>query len=187
MPMNQANENRLSVAINKVDLPKGALVERCFPRIDYADAYQARLPAGLSVDVNSIARNIILSVPRWIRALMTLRNQIVSLIGLKTPNWDAIDSENIVFKPGLSVRGFRVFERTKDEVLLGEDDSHLDFRVSILRQAEGNGFQIVVSTVVRFNSWVGRAYFLPVKPMHKIIVRVMMREAIQALVLKEMR
>ena len=185
--MNQANENGLITTIKKVDLPKGTIVERCFPRIDYADAYQARLPAGLSVDVDSIARSIFKSVPRWIQALMALRNHIVSLVGLKTPDWDTIDIEEISFQPGASIRGFRVFERTKDEILLGEDDSHLDFRVSILRQAEGNEFLVVVSTIVRFNSWVGRAYFLPVKPMHKIIVRAMMREAVQALVSKDMR
>jgi len=184
--MNQANENRLSAAIKKVDLPEGTLVERCFPRTDYADAYQARLPVGFSVDVDSIARSIFESVPPWIQALMTLRNQIVSFIGLSTPGSDTVDIENPAFEPGSSVRGFRVFERTEDEILLGEDDSHLDFRVSILRQAEGNDFLAVVSTVVRFNSWVGRAYFLPVKPMHKIIVRAMMREAVRVLAEEKM-
>ncbi len=185
--MNQTSGKRYRSTVTKVDLPRGTLVEHDFPRIDYADAYQARLPVGLAVDVDSIARSIFLSVPRWIHTLMALRNRIVAPIGLKTPDWDAIESEEPRFQPGSSIRGFRVIERTEDEIVFGEEDSHLDFRLSILRQTAGDDIQVILSTVVRFNNWIGRAYFLPVKPLHEIIVPAMIREAIQTLVSSETR
>ena len=173
--------------IEEVDLPKGSLVARCFTRIDYADAYRTKLPAGLFKDVDSLARSIFESSPWWARALMALRDGIVAVIGLKTSNWDDFSDEDIKLQPGSSVRGFQVFERTEDEILLGLDDSHLDFRVSILRSAEGEDSRAVISTIVRFNNLLGRAYFVPVKPLHKIIVRAIMRRAIQMRASEEAR
>jgi len=164
--------------IEKIDVPLETLVARCFRRIDYADAYRAKLPAGSFTDVDSIAKAIVESSPWWIQTLMKLRDHIVAPIGLKTSIGEDGGNE-IAFRPGASVRGFRVFDRTDNEILLGEDDSHLDFRVSILRHVDGEDSWAVVSTIVRFNNWIGRAYFLPVKPGHKIIVRAMLRRAIQ--------
>ena len=37
----------------------------------------------------------------------------------------------------------------------------------------------IVSTVVQFKSWLGRAYFLLVRPFHKLIVPAMLRTAYQ--------
>jgi len=166
--------------IEDVDLPEGALVLRSFPRIDYADAYRAKLPPGLFKNVDSIARSIAESSPWWVQGLMALRDRMVAIIGLKTSDWHRNNRQEIEFQPGSSVRGFRVYERTQDEILLGEDDRHLDFRVSILKRTEGNNSWVIVSTIVRFNSWLGRAYFVPVKPLHKIIVRAIMGRAIRA-------
>ncbi|MBW4457320.1 MAG: DUF2867 domain-containing protein [Nostoc indistinguendum CM1-VF10] len=43
----------------------------------------------------------------------------------------------------------------------------------------GIGSWVVVSTVVKFNNWLGRAYFVPVRPVHKIIVPAMMRYGLE--------
>ena len=80
---------------------------------------------------------------------------------------------------GESLGIFRVFDRRVDELLLGEDDRHLDFRVSVLVRNDGSDDWAIVSTVVRFNSWLGRAYFLPVRQFHKLIVPAMLRNAYQ--------
>lgn len=165
--------------VEEVDLPKGTLVARCFLRIGYADAYRARLPAGSFPDVDSIARRIVESPPWWVQTLMMIRDRIVAVIGLKAVDWDTVGRESITFEPGSSVRGFRVFERTDNEIVLGGDDSHLDFRVSILRQTEGGDSWAVVSTVVRFNNFLGGVYFVLIKPAHRIIVRAMIRRAIR--------
>jgi Protein of unknown function (DUF2867) len=62
--------------------------------------------------------------------------------------------------------------------MLGEDDQHLDFRVSVQMELEAEECWVVVSTAVKFNHWLGRAYFIPVKPVHKIIVPAMMRHGL---------
>jgi hypothetical protein len=74
---------------------------------------------------------------------------------------------------------FRVYERTDDEVLLGEDDRHLDFRVSMLLQREGlEAPRVVVATVVRYNGRLGRLYFAVVRPFHRRIVPAMLRRTL---------
>lgn len=70
---------------------------------------------------------------------------------------------------------FPVVARTPDEILLGLDDRHLDFRVSVRVADEESANLGIVSTLVRFNGWLGRAYFLPVRPAHRLIVPVMLR------------
>jgi hypothetical protein len=167
--------------VNKVDIPTGTLIDGCFPHLDYADAYQAAIPDGLCHDVDTIARAIFRSPPWWVETLMTLRNQIVSVIGLKTSEFEKTETENVDLQPGSSIRGFHVFERTGNEILLGLDDSHLDFRVSVLLKNEVDNRRVVLSTAVCFNNLIGRAYFVPVKQGHKIIVKALLRSAITAL------
>jgi hypothetical protein len=167
-------------SVQKVDLPTEALVAQAFPRIDYADAYAVRLPAGVPNDLDTIVRAALGTAPRWVALLMRLRDRIVGPIGLKTAGRSARrDLGHSTLQVGDSLGIFRVFDRSVDELLLGEDDRHLDFRVSVLVRNDGSADWAIVSTVVRFNSWLGRAYFLPVRQFHKLIVPAMLRNAYQ--------
>jgi hypothetical protein len=63
---------------------------------------------------------------------------------------------------------FAVHSATQDEVILGTDDRHLDFRVSILRSVPDDF--VAISTWVRPHNIAGRAYLAAVYPFHRIIV-----------------
>ena len=166
--------------VQKVNLPSEALVARAFPRIDYADAYGVRLPDGAPNDLDTIVRAALGAAPRWVALLMRLRDLIVGMIGLKTASRSARRNlGHVTLQVGDSLGIFKVFDRTVDELLLGEDDRHLDFRVSLLVRNDGSNDWAIVSTVVRFNSWLGRPYFLPVRQFHKLIVPAMLRNAYQ--------
>ena len=167
-------------SVQKVDLPIGTLITRALPRIDYADAYRMQLPDEAPKELDSVARAGLGTAPRWIALLMQLRDRIVGPIGLKTSSqsaWRNIGHDTLQVGDRLGI--FRVFDRTDDELLLGEDDRHLDFRVSVLVRNDGNARWVIVSTIVRFNNGLGRAYFLPVRPCHKLIVPAMLRNAYQ--------
>jgi hypothetical protein len=166
--------------VQKVDLPAGILVARAFPRIDYADAYSLRLPDGASNDLDAVARAALGTAPGWVALLLRLRDLIAGMIGLKTANQSAQHTTtHATLQVGDRLGIFKLFDRSVDELLLGEDDRHLDFRVSVLIQHKENADWAIISTVVRFNSWLGRAYFLSVRPFHKLIVPAMMRSAYQ--------
>ena len=77
-----------------------------------------------------------------------------------------------------------MFSKTENEVVLGEDDKHLNFRVSLfLKQQtqEPSKKDLTVSTTVHYNNWFGRLYFLPVRPFHKLIVPVMLKSIMKEL------
>jgi hypothetical protein len=165
--------------IENVSIPRESLIAGIFSHVDYADAYRVRLPAGAPRDIDTLTYSALGVAPSWIRTLMALRNIIVRVVGLKTTPRNRGDLTRTPLQPGAALGIFRVFARSADEILLGENDRHLDFRVSVLRQSDGTTDWVIVSTVVHFNNWLGRAYFLPVRPLHRLIVSAMLRSALQ--------
>lgn len=94
----------------------------------------------------------------WIDAAMLVRNTFVGLIGIDRG----------------CVSAFDPVAETADEVLLGTDDRHLDFRASILI-ADGS---MTVSTVARVNNRGGRPYLGIARLVHPVVVRAMLRRAL---------
>lgn len=75
--------------------------------------------------------------------------------------------------------GFPVLTRAADEVLMGLDDRHLDFRVSIRVVPAADGPSVLVlTTTVTFHGALGRLYFLPVRPFHLRLIPLLMRRAV---------
>ncbi|MDR1893391.1 MAG: DUF2867 domain-containing protein [Spirochaetales bacterium] len=82
------------------------------------------------------------------------------------------------------VGGFKVFDRNEDEVILGMDDRHLNFRVSLLKEKDNNNSNVnilSITTVVAYNNILGWLYFLIVKPFHKIVVPIELKAMVNDL------
>lgn len=72
--------------------------------------------------------------------------------------------------PGEQIGLFKVVDKTNNEIVLGEDDKHLDFRISFfIDEISCNEFKITLTALVKFNNKFGRLYFVFVKPFHKLI------------------
>lgn len=116
------------------------------------------------------------SGPKWGDFLMSLRDKIVGIFGLKTSknNPKLQSQKQTEYLPGEQVGIFKLFEKSDYEYLLGENDKHLNFRVSILAlpiENEGYKTELKITTAVKFNNLFGNIYFLPVKLIHKLLVR----------------
>lgn len=112
---------------------------------------------------------------------MGFRNALVTLFGLKT-GARADTTKDFNGEPGGRVGLFKVFDKTETELIIGEDDKHLNFRVSLsVSPLDEKRSQITMSTVVDFNNRFGKLYFLPVKPIHKLVVPIMLRQTIKEL------
>lgn len=120
-----------------------------------------------------------ISNPSWVRKLMLIRDSIVKFLGLKTS--PKLQHLNTKIEVGKQIGIFKVYSTSTNEILLGEDDKHLNFRVSIYKEPS-NQF-VNVSTVVHFNNLLGRIYFFPVKPIHRLIVTAALRETVNRLAL----
>jgi len=116
--------------------------------------------------------------PGWVNFLMSLRNRVVGLVGLKNlgslgglrPEKAAAD-----YKPGDRAGIFRVLRVSDDEVILGDDDRHLRVQVSVCKLRHDGQDAVAVSTVVHLHGLLGRIYMIPVAPMHKLIVPAVLR------------
>jgi hypothetical protein len=172
--MNQHEE-----AVLPVSLPSTSRVTRFYASTDLADAYAIRLPPGSSTDPETLARFIFAQQPRWVGRLMGLRDLLVASFGLKT----AAQLQNPAAAgqhPRVGI--FRIYETRPHEIVLGEDDKHLDFRLSVLHETlpaagDGRAGQVVVSTVVHCHNRLGRAYILLIAPFHRAIVQAVLRRA----------
>ncbi|MBN4084886.1 DUF2867 domain-containing protein [Flavobacteriaceae bacterium AH-315-B10] len=167
--------------IKKVTLPENSMLSKT--NFDYVDCYMGELNQNIE-KINSvdIGKAFFTSSPKWIEKLLNLRNRIVSKFGLKTS--DAIDYKNDNLKNfkaeiGEQVGLFKVFQKTESELVLGEDDKHLNFKVSLLLNKLNQNLTII--TAVSFNNWFGKLYFTIIKPFHKIIVPIMLKGTIKQL------
>lgn len=152
--------------IEVVDIPAGSLVEEVFERVDYADAYRAKLPPGRHYDVEKLAFGWLLAAsPCWARRTDP-EPGLSSFAELETrdaPIW------------------MSVYDRSLNEIVIGSDDYHLNYRVSILLSETADAQWVTVSTLVHFNNWNGRAYFVPVRVGHQIILPQTVRNLVHSL------
>jgi hypothetical protein len=169
----------MAAAVRKVPVPLDSLAARAFAAPDYADAFRVTLRNPDLRWVDTCAREIFLATPRWVHLLLALRERLASLAGLKTAvrRPSPADVEDFVFRTGNRLALFEVRDRTADEILLGEDDRHLDFRVSLRLEPDDELRRLTVVTAVRLNGRPGRLYLVLVKPFHRLIVATLLRAA----------
>lgn len=173
------------MTITKATLPVTSLLNQIGKRYDYADSFQSIIPDKENkLQPAGICKAFFLSTPKWIKKLLGLRNKIVGIFGLKTSgNVDRKQMlNNFKCEQGDRVGLFKVFAKTDNEVILGEDDKHLDFRISLFLdkfKENENEKQLTISTIVVFKNLFGRLYFLLIKPLHKFITRAMLKSIIQ--------
>jgi hypothetical protein len=166
------------VTVTSVALPVRSRVTRIYAHPNLADAYTIRLPDNASTDPEQLARFMFSNQAAWIGKLLQVRDALVAGFGLKTAK-GLEESARTERDKHISI--FRIYERCVDEIILGENDKHLDFRVSVLQEAReeaaGGGRYLTVSTVVQCHNLLGRTYILLITPFHEMVVRSSMRRA----------
>jgi hypothetical protein len=136
----------------------------------FADAYRLVIHEA-RLDAETATRRVMSRMPKWIDRLMRWRNVLVAPLGLKAaPDADLPETAGI--------GAFPVISRSPGRIVLGLDDSHLDFRIAIdVLRLEADRHQITATTVVRPHNLLGRAYLAAVLPFHRVIVPAMLAKA----------
>lgn len=139
---------------------------------------------GLEDDIVDMGKLFFNSSPQWANQLMTLRDKIVGKFGLKTASQLTADQKNVdhfKFEPGERLGIFKLYIRTDNELIMGEDDKHLNFRFSLLLDPVKNDLgnkTITLTTMVEFKNLFGRLYFMAVKPFHQLILKSTLKKMI---------
>lgn len=160
-----------------VALPAQSSITHLYQSVNLADAFVIGLPSGASRDPDLLARFIFSHQPAWIGQLTNLRDLIVAGFGLKTARHLATLAHDA--KAGrLGI--FKVYSTNETEVVVGEDDTHLDFRLSVLCSGEpeaGGGRALTLTTVVHCHNLLGRVYIFCIAPFHRMVVKASLRRA----------
>ncbi|WP_457417881.1 DUF2867 domain-containing protein [Roseateles sp. P5_E7] len=172
----------MHTAPQETQAPPDSLIAKLVPGSYFHDAWA--MPAG-DPSLSALGQFMKASgrTPRWVSACMTLRNRVVSLFGLK--NLGGLENlprhkAEADYRPGDRVGIFTLFENTPGEVLLGDRDKHLDVTLSVHLTPQPVGAALVtLTTVVRVHNLLGRAYMLPVTPMHRLIAPTVLRAVAQ--------
>jgi hypothetical protein len=141
---------------------------------DLLDAFAINLPAGASDDIEVLARSAFERPAGWIRALTRVRDAVMATVGVKSSR--AIGAAAAA--RGLVIGYFPLLSKSADELVMGEDDRHLDFRAAILLRATAEGGrELVAVTVVHCHNQLGRAYLAAITPFHRAIVQANLERA----------
>jgi len=161
----------------RVSLPPESEIAKVYSSMNLADAYSIALPAGASTNPELLARFIFAHQAPWIGRLIAIRDALVAGFGLKTgKHLASLEAENRARR--LSI--FKIYSRSPTEVVLGEDDKHLDFRLSVLCSGQslpGAKRHLILSTVVHCHNRLGRLYIFLIAPFHRLVVQSSLRNA----------
>jgi hypothetical protein len=165
-------------SVRSVALPPESAVTRLYSAPDLADAYAVRLPDNAIDDPELLARFLFAHQASWVAKLLALRDVLVARFGIKTARQLRHEGAGGSRE---RVDIFRIYTRSAHEIILGENDSHLDFRLSVLQQTrstqDGRSRYLVLSTVVNCHNTLGRAYIVAIAPFHRLVVRSSLQRA----------
>jgi hypothetical protein len=163
--------------IQTQSIPQASEIAEFAKTADFADCYVAANPwperSAMALFMQTVG-----NTPGWVNALMSLRNRVVGLFGLK--NLGALGDVRAVddYRVGDRVGIFTLLFQTENEVILGDLDKHLEVRVSVRKMQNDSGTALfAISTAVHEHNTLGKIYMFFVGPIHKIIVPAVMRRA----------
>jgi hypothetical protein len=134
----------------------------------FSDAFRIEID-GPALDARTAAERMMGRSPRWVEALLRLRNIAVRPFGLKTGGSHGTER-------GDAIGIFPVVSETPARLIAGFDDKHLDFRVVVDVARSGSRQQVTATTLVRKHNWLGRIYLAIILPFHRLVVPAMLRQ-----------
>jgi len=157
-------------------LPLDSALHDYYSNGDYQDSYSASLEGRTDLqqcDIRLLAEQLGNIDIGWAIFLLKLRNLVVKPFSLKST--DDLQNNRVNLVPtnkgvGDRVAFFKIYAICENEIILGEDDWHQDFRVSLYRTRD-HAPRVIMTTICKRHNAFGHAYLAAILPFHKLIVR----------------
>lgn len=157
-----------------IPVPSQGILTPLYRNANLLDAYAVQLPVGASGDIEVLARAGFERQAWWIRALTRLRDMVMTTVGVKSSREVGMAAAAL----GPVIGFFPLLSKSAGELVLGADDRHLDFRLSIqLRAGAAGGRELVLVSVVHCHNWLGRTYVAVITPFHRVIAQASLEQA----------
>lgn len=165
--------------VQEVSVPNSSSLLQKLKAVHFSDAYQTQCNSILNVQ--DAYEAIFGHSPQWVKNLLKIRGVLASTFGLKhgvVGDFSRAPSEN--YRVTQRVGIFTVQSIKSNELIVGDNDKHLDFRISIFRSSVNGVEMVTVSTAVEIHNTLGKLYMFIVKPFHRYIARSMLQRAVDA-------
>lgn len=162
--------------ISTIEIPVGSEISKHLPGAGFYDSFAARIHSP-NRSAMEIYLDFVAQTPDWVNALMTARNRLVALFGIKNlGSLKVVDQAKpaSAYRVGDRVGIFSLTHISDDEVILEDIDRHLHVRIAVSKIPNADADQIALSTVVHIRNAFGRVYMLFVAPAHKLIFPAML-------------
>jgi hypothetical protein len=175
----------MEMKVFKTNVPIYSFLRHTHQKIDYQDCFQASF-----IDKQSWAtptgtcKAFLLSVRELVQKLLNRRDKMASLFAFKKEKTRKMQElTSFKYETGEQLGFLKVFYRNNNEIILGANHRHFDFRISLLLEdAKPSGKRSLnFSTGVIFNNRWGRIYFLFIKPLHKLMARRLIKSIVKKL------
>ncbi|WP_157314706.1 DUF2867 domain-containing protein [Chitinibacter sp. GC72] len=152
-------------------LPQDSAISATYHNADFADSHWVAVDP-LPESALAAFVQMVQQTPAWVNAMMSLRNRIVKLLGLKDLGTlgDLEQQKPLAeYRVGERLGIFTIVSIAQNELVLSDVDKHLRVQLAVQRIATSERRAIAITTVVHQHNWLGRVYMLFVGPMHKLI------------------
>ena len=160
--------------LRRVDLPRESALLPWYEGAHLADAFAIPLPSEATHHIERLAQAVLGRPSRTFLSLLALRDLLVAPLGLRTSR--RARREGDAHGPRIFI--FKVLETYPRELIVGRDEEHLAFRMSVLTKGLPDGRrEFVLTSVVHCHNVLGRLYLAVIHPFHIFIVRSFLRRA----------
>jgi len=167
--------------VRAVSFPKQSILNSLYKSAYFVDSFAVTLPAQRSTvyKPDALARAFFSKQPAWFSLLMWIRDEVVSIFGVKRSTEIMLAAK----KQGIeTISVFPVISRSENEIIIGENDKHLNFQTSILirenqlitasdRDGDRKGKEMVATTVVHCHGLFGKTYITIIRVFHVLIIK----------------
>jgi hypothetical protein len=152
--------------VRRTTPPSESVVASWYKNASLLDSYSIDLSASEQSTMRVLATLTVGNPPAWQKALIAMRDAMVAPFGIKTSGTVRASRDG-----NERVDFFPVQWESRDEIVLGADDRHLDFRLSLLRRLSPTGTLLIATTVVHTHNALGFTYLNAIRPFHHLVVR----------------
>ncbi len=167
----------MTAIVTEIAVPPNSDIAQHLHGAYFADAYEVSINR-TAMTALDIYLSTVAMTPAWIERLMTIRNGVVGVFGLKNlGSLGAIDRTKpaSAYRVGDRVGIFVIHSLSDQEAIFGDSDKHLNAKISIRKTDADDHSSVAITTVVHIHNTLGRMYLFFVVPVHRRIVPAMLR------------
>ena len=177
----QVAKTQFEMHVSEVPIQDHYLISQQSEKTDYSDNFQ------LKTDVFKRAPEpkecmiaFFKSFPPFFTKMLLFREAVANKLGLKTADKTTHEQRmelinNFKGEIGESIAIFEVLDKNEMELLTGQKDKHLDFKLSFISTREGQQSVVELATTVVIHNLMGKAYFFFVRPIHRLYMKRIMK------------